>query len=382
MVEYYPVIAGPMVYVRNMPLAYRWWRRECPVYHPYLLVSYGQILPAIGAKGDRQYLYNYTRYLELTDDVKIMLDSGGFQVVSRNMELDPVEVLEWQLANARPNDIIVPLDLPPPPDTTSLELVETLAQKTARNTELWLKAVDRYGGNLRVVVPIHGLWKEAIDVWVRYMKDYVQVTGMVAFGGLAFKHINKLAYVSRLLMRVKPLLDLNVKYIHVFGAGGPFKLAYLFFFNNHTGIAVSTDSSDTSLFVAYGRAVFPTQPTKTIARFFKRGDISVTKLICHCPACKTFSDGYMYRSVRYTKEKHYVVTLHNLFQSLQYYDKLVWYASLGKSEDYLIKKYKVGFTAVVMTKEYLSRGEITGLRVDREQTKPSSLGEGGLSRWL
>jgi tRNA-guanine family transglycosylase len=298
------------------------------------------------------------------------------------MNLDPLEVLEWQLANARPNDIIVPLDLPPPPDTTSLELVETLAQKTARNTELWLKAVDKYGGNLRVVVPIHGLWNEAIDVWVKYMRDYVQVTGMVAFGGLAFKPISKLSYVSRFLMRVKPLLDLNVKYIHAFGAGSPFKLAYLFFFSNYTGIAVSTDSSDSSFFVAYGRAVFPTQPSKSIARFFKRGDISVTKLMCHCPACRVFGDGYMYRSVRYTKDKHHAVNLHNLFQALQYYDKLVWYASLGKSEDYLIKKYKVGLTAVEITKEYLSRGEVAGSQADREQKKSNLLGEGGLSRWL
>jgi tRNA-guanine family transglycosylase len=378
MVEYYPVIAGPAVYVRDMPLAYRWWRRECPVYHPYVLVSYGQVYPNLSH--DREYLANYVKYMELTDEVKLILDSGGFQVVSRGLDIDASSVLEWQLSNARPNDIIVPLDYPPPPDTTSLELVETLAQRTARNTELWLKAVDRYGGNLRVVVPIHGLWKEAIDVWARYMKDYVQVTGIVAFGGLAFKTISKLTYVSRFLMRLKPLLDLNVKYVHAFGAGSPFKLTFLLFLSKYTGIAVSTDSSDSSLFVSYGRAVFPTQPLNYIARFFRRGDISVTKLICHCPACRAFGDGYIVRAVKYTRTKHYVVTLHNLFQALLHYDKLVWYASLGKIEDYLVRKYSVGSTVVNLVKEYLSGSETGEARVEGLQVKPSR--EGGLSRWL
>jgi len=380
MVEYYPVIAGQMVYVRDVPLAYRWWRRECPVYHPYVLVSYGQVYPNLSR--DREYLANYVKYMELTDEVKLILDSGGFQVVSRGLDIDPSSVIEWQLSNARPNDIIAPLDYPPPPDTTSLELVETLAQRTARNTELLLKAVDRYGGNLRVVVPIHGLWKEAIDVWVRYMKDYVQVTGMVAFGGLAFKATtNKLAYVSRFLMRLKPLLDLNVKYVHAFGAGSPFKLAFLLFLSKYTGIAVSTDTSDSSKFIAYGRPIYPGEPIKAVVvKFFRRADIDVMKFHCHCPACRAFGDGYIVRAVKYTRTKHYALTLHNLFQALLHYDKLVWYAHLGKIEDYLVRKYSVGSTVVNLVKEYLSGSETGEARVEGLQVKPSR--EGGLSRWL
>jgi tRNA-guanine family transglycosylase len=377
-VEYYPVISGPMIYVRDVPPAYRWWRRECPVYHPYVLVSYGQVYPNLSR--DKEYLANYVKYMELTDEVKLILDSGGFQVVSRGLELDPLEVIQWQLSNARPNDIVVPLDLPPPPDTTSLELVESLAQKTARNTELLLKAVDRHGGNLRVVVPIQGLWKEAIDVWVKYMKDYVQVTGMVAFGGLAFKSSSKLTYVARFLMRLKPLLDLNVKYLHAFGAGSPFKLAFLLLISKYTGIAVSTDTSDSSKPIAYGRPLYPAEPLKLVMlRFFKRGDINVTKLICHCPACRAFGDGYIIRATKYTRYKHYAVTLHNLFQTLLHYDKLMWYASFDKVEDYLVRKYSVGSTVVNLIKDYLSMGEVRGVQVE-EQVKPPP--KRGLSRWL
>jgi queuine/archaeosine tRNA-ribosyltransferase len=346
-----------------------------------VLVSYGHIYPNLSH--NRDYLANYVKYMELTDEVKLILDSGGFQVVSKGFDIDPSSVIEWQLSNARPNDIVVPLDYPPPPDTTSLELVETLAQRTARNTELLLKAVDKVGGNLRVVVPIHGLWKEAIDVWVRYMKDYVQVTGMVAFGGLAFKatSMNKLAYVSRFLMRLKPLLDLNVKYVHAFGANSPFKLAFLLFLSKYIGIAVSTDTSASLKLIVYGRPYYPGEPKSVVVyKFFRRADIDVMKFYCHCPACRAFGDGYIVRAVKYTRTKYYAITLHNLFQVLLNYDKLVWYAHLGNIEDYLVKKYSVGSTVVNMVKEYLSGGETREAQVEGLQVKPSR--EGGLSRWL
>jgi tRNA-guanine family transglycosylase len=374
--DFYPVLAGPGVDVRNMPLGYRWWRKECPIYHPYVLVSYGQILPSTIFLKDRQYLANYTKYMELTDDVKLILDSGGFQIVSRKMDIDPREVLEWQLANARPGDIIVPLDYPPPPDASSLEQIEPLAQKTARSTELWLKAVDRHGGDLKVLVPIQGRWREAIDLWVKYTRDYVQTTGMVAFGGLAFSPpLPRETYINIFLMRVKPVLDLGVKYIHVFGASTPFLLAYFMFFSNHAGIDMSTDTSKPSKLTAFGRIVFPGQPTKYILRFFRRSDLEVTALRCHCSPCQILWGGYVTRATRAVRDKHWQVTLHNLFQDLLVYDKATWYLLTGKIEEYLSKKFRYGSEAINLTKMHLAG------QVDLSVGK-SPPAKGGLSRWL
>jgi tRNA-guanine family transglycosylase len=341
-----------------------------------VLVSYGQLLPSTISLRNRQYLINYIKYMELTNEVKLILDSGGFQIVSRKMDIDPREVLEWQLANARPGDIIVPLDYPPPPDASSLEQVESLAQKTARSTELSLKAVDKYGADLKVLVPIQGRWREAIDLWVKYMRDYVQVTGMVAFGGLAFiPPLSRQAYLNIFLMRVKSLLDLNVKYIHVFGASTPFLLAYFMFFSNYAGIDMSTDTSKPSKLMALGRIVVPGQPTRYILRFFRRSDLKVSALRCHCPPCQTLWGGYVTRSTRAVKDKHWQVTLHNLFQDLLVYDKATWYLAIGKIEEYLAKKFRYGSEAINLTKMYLAG------QVDFSD-KESSPAKGGLSRWL
>jgi queuine/archaeosine tRNA-ribosyltransferase len=380
-VDFYPVVSGGMIDIKDVPLSYRWWRRECPVYHPYVLVSYGQLLPN-NILQDKQYASNYLKYLELTDEVKLMLDSGGYQVASRGFDIDPVKVLEWQLSNTRPNDIIVPLDYPPPPDTTSLEVIETLAQKTARNTGLWLKAVDKVGGNLKVLVPIHGMQKEAIDIWLKHVKEYIQVTGMVALGGFALKPTSKLTYITRFLMRAKPLVEIGVKYMHVFGAASLFTLAYFHFFSSYTSITMSVDTSKASRMAAIARILFPGESVKCVDRFFRRGDISVARLRCSCPACRVFGDGYITRPMKPTRDRHYAVALHNLFQVLLYYDRLTWYASLGRIEEYLVKRYEIGSTVVNMTKEYLTKGDTPSTRVEKEPVKSKPVGKGDLSRWL
>jgi tRNA-guanine family transglycosylase len=379
--ELYPAVAGPMVDLKNTPIRFRWWRRECPVYHPYVLVSYGHLMTA-NLYSDKNYLFNYLKLLELTDEVKFMLDSGGYQIAVRGLNIDPRDVLEWQLSNVRPGDFIIPLDYPSRPDIDTVENVETLAQKTARNVELWLKAVDKTGSNVSVLVPIHGMQEQTFKVWLKHIKEYVQLTGMVALGGLAFKSVGRGFYVKNFLVRAKALIDLGVKYMHVLGVGSTFMLAYLFFFSNYTGVKLSTDTSKLSKLVALGKVLFPGEPIMSLKKFFSRGDISVTMLMCHCPACVAFGNGYLVRSRRLIRERHYASTLHNLFQILQYYDKLSWYTSLNMIEDYLAKKYYVGSDAVNVTKEYLAKGGDINIYSDSGIVRLKLSRRGDLSKWL
>jgi len=348
-----------------------WWREECPVYHPYLLMSYG-LFKAI-LKDDKQVLNETRKFLHVPDNAHVMLDSGGFQVVL-GKNLDPNEVLMWQINNSSPNDVVVPLDIPVNPEHDTIDIVEKRASKTAKNIELWIKKFDKLNNKTQILVPLHGYSNKTIEIWWKYVKEYVDITKSVAVGGFAsaretFKGKNFL-FVKTLLTKLKPALDHKVDYIHVFGVGGKIYVAYLFYLEDLTKIRFSYDTSKFSILVSKGSLMSPQDPFKIVRSFFRSKRYKDVELPCHCPACRTFLNSKIPKISAYTHHVHFAVTLHNLFYYLSYYYRLQWLKLLRRLERYIVRNFDEGDKIVSYTKDFL-KGRITDID-DRKD----------LRRWL
>jgi len=372
MVELYPGISGSFVVnIRTLPIKAMWWREECPVYHPYLLMSYGLFKEIL--KDDKQALNEARKFLHVPDNAHVMLDSGGFQVVL-GKDLDPNEVLMWQINNSSSNDVVVPLDIPVSPDLDDVDHVVKHASKTAKNIELWIKKFDKLNNKTQILVPLHGYSNKTVEIWWKHVKEYVDITKSVALGGLAIAKSSVLktnfSFVKTLLTKMKLALENKVDYIHVFGVGGKFSIAYLFYLEDLTKIRFSYDTSKFSLLVAKGTLMFPQDPFKNVRKFFRSKRYKDVELPCHCPACRTFLNSKIPKISAYTHHVHFAVTLHNLYQYLSYYDKMWWLKLLGRLEGYIVKNFDEGDKIVSYTKDFL-KGRITDID-DRKD----------LRRWL
>lgn len=211
-------------------------------------------------------------------DGYVVVDSGGYRLLSRSKALDVVEVLDAQARAGA--DLNVALDYPLSLNPTQREFLEKVA-KTIENVELWLDAF----GSERVMPVLHARSPSQLE----FVKDllverYGNVFTYLGLGSLAEvsryspeKMVELAAYARKLFANAK---------LHAFGCG------------NSSAVILSTlgfDSADAASHVHDARFGMVRHPqTLSMAVVAERKRVSRPRIeleelfsLCSCPVCQS-----------------------------------------------------------------------------------------------
>ncbi|TRZ53206.1 MAG: hypothetical protein D4S01_01695 [Dehalococcoidia bacterium] len=283
-----------------------WWSHSSIFRYNALMVS-----SFYGMKwGNFRQFYNIPK-----NDFLFVADSGGYQVSTQKVAIEPTEVLNWMEANV---DVGMTLDVPPL--DMSLKVVgnfenfKLAARHSKRNYEIMHK---NWNGKPELLKVIQGGTADRLDYWYNFTKE-------LEFSGLAFspKPVNEetvaitLAYANHV----------GAKKVHVFlGTSeniSPITIYAKKFFDRLT-FDSSTCSSSATRFRNY---FLPYNLSKSITFGGQYRD-KLKHLPCSCPVCKlaTIDDFRIEKGSHATKTASLagsLIALHNIYVYLQYYDFL------------------------------------------------------------
>ena len=298
---------GKVTYVPGYPgtskssdksMKYFWWRDDniSGYRHPAVLLS------------APYFVKNSRSDLLIGDDVLVVGDSGGFQILTGKIDwLEPITILRWQEENC---DIGITLDVPPVSSISSIpdiSFVEKCARKSARNYEI--AARNRRNDKLLLLKPLHGAKLEQLKIWHKRIKD-IDLDGYAlspkpAADPMIFALHTIFIHEAEMPER-----------IHVFlGSGSniiPVIIYSSYFFKN-----VTFDST-TPLLRARNRCyIISFVPVTFYIRMLSRETLpSMKRLPCDCPVCSKISSAADFYKEINNGERF--LELHNLFITLRY----------------------------------------------------------------
>jgi hypothetical protein len=150
--------------------------------------------------------WNFRDYYKIPrKNFLLVADSGGYQISTQKVPIEPIKVLKWMEANV---DVGMTLDVPPL--DMSLKVVGTFenfkrgARNSKRNYDIMYRSWD---GKLDLLKVIHGSKPEWIKYWYDLMKDY-------EFSGLAFSP--KPLTVESVAINLAFANHVGAKKVHIF----------------------------------------------------------------------------------------------------------------------------------------------------------------------
>lgn len=300
-IVFYPVFSVKQL-DPHLPPEHRWWRKECPVYIPRVLVGYGTIFAS--SYSSNTALYREVRKSFRMEEASVMADSGGFQLaIGKDVDLTVDEVVEWQVNNS---DIVFGLDLPPPRLAKNRNSVdfEKYALKSLKNYEKQLKYLDKHG-NKKFVLVLHGTSKDELDTWWRIaIEPFVSSVDYVA-------HPPTPKTASQTAFTLAYMVSKGVKNVHVLAGCGEKSTAVASLFRNYFN-TLTLDSSTFSRYAGWLKMYVP--GTMKVVELGVRGSkkTNLKNYVCNCPACTKIG----YASI------DTVLELHNLLQTSIYVDRM------------------------------------------------------------
>ncbi|QDP57872.1 MAG: hypothetical protein Unbinned1693contig1002_16 [Prokaryotic dsDNA virus sp.] len=277
-------------------------------YYPYFLISayYGRVVKDITK--------------EVEEDCYIFGDSGGFQNVTLQANLDPLEILKWQENNCSAGLI---LDQPP------FERIEGSAQfgkcsmktfnkslnKTIENAKLALK--NRSNPKFKLFGVIQGDDQKRREKWFNAMRDVEKECG--EFDGWALSpkpsiDIKEIAQHMILLHNNK--ID---KPMHVLQVTGFETMAIVAYLSTKFKSYVTVDSSSFSIGRRYGSYCCP-HDFKKLYDLGKRKQNTLKSLPCMCPVCSTLKwqdiVGEYEEGIK--SVPGHLISMHNMYQTIKY----------------------------------------------------------------
>jgi|GEM_PF-3991642 len=314
-----PAISGSFVLkFGELPLEYLWWREECPIYIPYVLISYGNV-----------YLFpeireNTREVAKISKDVKVMVDSGGFQIYSRGIKIDVESLTNWQL---RMGDYIIGLDYPIEVGKSLQEVIKH-AEISYNNYKLQIKLMNNLAKE-RYFIVLHGNDDEQMEKWWEIaIEPLIDDVFGVAYAPRIKTPIN-------VFNGLKFLYKKGVKRVHLLAATGYKLLTTIKLFDKYFEF-LSTDSSTHTIQASKGSILIPYARSTKSGRFGYKGlrsGIKYDTLSCICPVCRRFCDTQLYSLAKLnTVSRYAIASLHNLFWIYSFKNYLEWLDTLGEIE--------------------------------------------------
>jgi len=287
-----------------------WWRENSFFFQPAVLLSYGG-----HSKKDAS-----RKTLKIPDNVTVIGDSGGFEILTRRakgqpVDIKPLDVLRWEEENC---DIGMTLDLNPLnlvvkgkgksiamhiEPVTEKVFTERL-EETCRNNQIFED--NRQNPNLKIYNVVHsgmGITNKWISRWFERVKDFKFEGWAVAPKSPG----NPLKVAADTMF----LYDRGIrKDVHILGISGIHALPVLVYMEQYIK-NISTDSFSYGLFAIYRTHINLPYLNLTFAPSTKKH----TKVPCFCPVCSKISVEDLYRTDIYG---YSLIALHNLWQYLNY----------------------------------------------------------------
>lgn len=313
-----------------------WWSKDNPFFfYPYLLVSAYHGL-------DR----GWNREDEVKDkDVVVFGDSGGFQNITMNANLDAIKVLRWQEVNC---DVGFSLDMPPF-EYEGEKVIKNIVNdskfklcmdKTYQNNKIYEKY--RESNKLKIYNVIQGHNKERINLWYNKMKEF-------DFEGFATGGVKPIGDPLKQIVSSLYLYDKGInKNIHILGMSGYDVTPTLVYLSKHIK-NLTFDSATYSEGRQYCIFRMPVNPKMRIP-FGGREKVATKKwkevgmdnmrlenFPCFCEVCsklnKTIKIDKFYENL--TAFESSLLTLHNLKTQLNFLDIL----KTLKNSSFLLKEF-------------------------------------------
>jgi 7-cyano-7-deazaguanine tRNA-ribosyltransferase len=276
-----------------------------PVINPHLQPVSPAEMKAMGAEGIITNAYIFSRSSEFRDqalssglhdllgfDGLIMTDSGSYQLsVYGDVTIGNLETLEFQQDIG--SDILVPLDIPTPPDAGRDRATEELAVTMARLRE----AREKLGPNAPVAGPVQG------GIFEDLREQAGREVGELGFSFCPIGAVVPLMESYRYADLVRVVLAAKrgippSSCVHLFGAGHPSMFAL--------AVAMGCDIFDSA---AYALSAKDRRYLTTSGSF--RLD-ELVELPCACQVCR----GHTADELRASPETTRLLALHNLSVSL------------------------------------------------------------------
>ena len=245
-------------------------------------------------------------------------DSGGFQIWSMGVKLEPVEILRWQEHNA---DIALSLDVPPIKNAMTIgdrarpEDFKRSIELSKRNYEIIHR--NWQSDDLKILKVIHGYTFRELHQFYEAVKD-------IEFSGHAFgANQNDVVSIARVLAFAQTIEQGRV---HMFLATGQ-NTAPLIIFAKRFFKHLTFDSASFSITGARYRAyTLPFSLYKKI-NFGGKYKSTLKTLPCDCPVCVHVTPEELNQEGSLPGG---LIALHNLWMYLQYFNTL---SALADSPD-------------------------------------------------
>ena len=253
---------------------------------------------------------NMRKKMNIRDDVMVLGDSGGFQLVTLGGKIDAKEVIKWQVDNCNAGLI---LDRPPYhfgnsanfSGTPTQKFLEECLQTTINNAKIALQYLkETENTNFRLYGVIQGETFEQMMYWGEQMRKID-----IGFHGWALSPKPSYDEIKIALMYItyKELgLNTPMHILQVTSKGGILIAAYMRKLSKKT---ITIDSSSFTSGARYGCAISP----------FDLGNIYVGNFhdidkdwICGCQVCENID------FTKKTKSIYLFINIHNLMMTAQY----------------------------------------------------------------
>jgi tRNA-guanine family transglycosylase len=287
---------GPSGVTEENVFKLSWWEEQSFFKYPYMLITafYGM-----------KWKDNFREFFNIPDDFVIIGDSGGFQNMTMNANLDPIEVLRWQEKHCQ---IGLTFDLPIMNDT--IEQIKRKQEGTAKNAAIAFN--NRKNKNLKLYAVFQGHTINQQNYMEECYNNNIPLNEFdgIAIGGLVPISGNTEKLITVLTLFCYKVKDYNLP-VHFFGLSGNKIMPYIMYLSKTFNLHITFDSS------SYGAGA--------IRREFWKGNgdakINVMKehfdtIPCDCPVCN---------KVKHWKEYQKdgslaggLISLHNLYQTIKF----------------------------------------------------------------
>ena len=266
------------------------WTDQALFKHPRVLGSYALV-------GD---IPNLRRDMRISQDVTVMIDSGGFQYLTSKSVSDPYDIIEFENRNA---DMAMCFDYPPYTDISKKVLYE-FDKCLNLSMQSYKVCLDNKVERILLYAPIHGVGQDSFQKWFDRVRKVGDFDGY-CFSLSASRGKDVVLEGVRLLTRNK--VDKNV---HFF-IGGELTTYVLVsrLAKAYPGL-VSVDMASSELLGGMSKFMFGFDKALNIGDKYLN-----VKPFCECPFCKS----EVVRKCDMDDYRNYYVAMHNVwFMSNKY----------------------------------------------------------------
>jgi|Deesub1362B_J571_1020462.scaffolds.fasta_scaffold00220_28 7-cyano-7-deazaguanine tRNA-ribosyltransferase len=234
----------------------------------------------------------------IESDLPVMTDSGSYQLmVYGDVEIDNRTIVEFQ--NQICSDIVVPLDIPTPPNASISEAEKDLKETLKREKEA-MELHERIDDNRLIAAPVQGavypeLRRLSAKRAAELRADFYPIGGVVPL-----LDTYRFSDVIRVILEVKSELPPSAP-VHLFGAGHPMVFAM--------AVALGCDFFDSAAYALYAKddRYLTVQGTKKLEE--------LQYFPCSCPVCNDFTPRELKKLPK--DERQLLLGKHNLYVSFE-----------------------------------------------------------------